>query len=143
MVHTASGGPSVSDIGIGAAPAGGVITNAVTSFPFTQDTYFDAYMQPVADACFAFSMELDFDWEVHDKSKFYAIAPTTGGCFNNYRPALLLDSGTAFILGDNDVRGFTDELGTKFIVSDMSGTLERQKLRKDKIKLSYRRYEAA
>jgi len=148
VVHAAGGGPSVTDIGISAVPffTGGIVTNAQTTFPFTQDTYFDDFMQPMLDACYGFSMEISFDWEVHLKSKAMTngSTPENGATFNTYRPAILLSSSAALSLSEYDTRGFTaTAVGTKWITSDLSGTLERQKLRKDKIKLAYRRYEAA
>jgi hypothetical protein len=146
VVHTASGGPSVSDIGLSAVPffGGGVITNAQTTFPFTQDTYLDRFMQPVADACYGFGMEITFDWEAHSKSQGMGLNPADGATFNTYRPAILLTSTAALSLDEHDTRGFSAiSIGTKWITSDLSGTFERQKLRKDKVKLAYRRYEAA
>jgi len=146
VVHGASGGPSAADLGISATPffGGGIVTNAETTFPFTQDTYMDAFMQPMIDVCYGFGMEITFDWEAHKKDQGMSINPPDGATFNTYRPAILLTSTAALSLSNDDTRGFTAiAIGTKWIVSDLSGTFERQKLRKDKVKLAYRRYEAA
>jgi len=148
VVHAASGGPAVTDLGFDATGmfAGGVITNAQTSFPYTQDTYFDLYMQPMVDACYGFGFEITFDWEAHLKSTGMTngTTPANGTTPSTYRPGLLLNDEAALWLTEHDVRGFTQlAAGTGYIISDLSGAFERQKLRKDKIKLAYRRYAAA
>lgn len=141
VVHTATGGPSVSDLGLAATFAGGIITGLQTAFPFTQDTYMDLYMQPQVDICYGFQFEITFDWEAHVKA-------TSGP--NTWAPSTLLTDDAVACLVLEDTRGFATGTGsapgtlwangTKFIVSDLSGTFERQKLRKDKVKLAFRRY---
>ncbi|TXH15732.1 MAG: hypothetical protein E6R03_06680 [Hyphomicrobiaceae bacterium] len=150
VVHAAAGGPSVADVGLKLnypeAVAGGVITNLQSTFPFTQDTYLDHYMQPIADAVYGFGMEYTFDWEAHkkDKDMTNGTTPANGATFNTYRPGIMLPATVLEIIGVHDRRGFEyGEVSTPImIVSDLSGTLERQKLRKDKVKLAYRQYEA-
>ncbi len=151
LVHAASGGPSISDLGLTlsyvAAVAGGVITNLQTVFPFTQDTYFDPYMQPIADACYGFGMECTFDWEAHKKdlNMTNGTTPADGATFNTYRPSVMLTGTALEILSTYDRRGFEYEALSQpiMIVLDLSGTFERQKLRKDKVKLAFRKYELA
>jgi hypothetical protein len=150
VIHSASGGPSVADVGftisIPAMVAGGVVTNGQTTFPFTQDTYYDAFMQPAADACYGFGMEFSFDWEAHKKNANpnAPVVNPLGTSFNTYQPAVMMEAGVASIIHPYDRRGFEHDADEAigYIVTDLSGTLERQKLRKDKIKLLYRRYEA-
>jgi len=145
VVHAASGGPSVTDLGLAGTFAGGIITNLNTEFPFTQDTYMDIYMQPMIDVCYGFGLEITFDWEAHVRN--------TASSPNTWEPATLLPDEAVACIALHDTRGFATGTGTapgtlwpngtKFIVSDLSGTFERQKLRKDKVKLSYRRYAAS
>lgn len=150
VIHAASGGPSVTDIGFtvtyAAVVAGGVVTNGQTTFPYTQDTYFDNFMQPLADACYGFGMEFSFDWEAHkkDANPYAPGIGIAGNSLNTYYPAVMLDSTAGSIIHPYDRRGFEHDANEAlgYIVSDLSGTFERQKLRKDKIKFAYRRYEA-
>lgn len=142
VVHAASGGPAVSDLGLAGNFAGGVITGLQTAFPFTQDTYMDVYMQPQVDVCYGFGFEMTFDFEVHVKG--------TTDSPSIWAPSALLADDAVACVALHDTRGFATGTGTapgtlwangtKFIVSDLSGTFERQKLRKDKVKLAFRRY---
>ena len=152
VVHAASGGPSVSDLGLAGNFSGGVITNLQTSFPFTQDTYNDLYQQPQVDVLYGFGLEITFDWEVHLKSTGMTdgVTPADGATPSTWRPGIILSDDAVGCIALHDTRGFGTGTGTspgtlwangtKFIVSDLSGTFERQKLRKDKVKLAFRRY---
>jgi hypothetical protein len=147
-IHSATGGPALTDLGIAAQFAGCIITSLKTAFPLTQDTYHDEFMHPKVDVVYGQGMEITFDVEIHLRGQG-AIGATDPGI-----PAMqigsMIDGDTVQILTPNDTRGFGTGTGTapgtlwpngtKFIVTEGPGTFERQKLRKDSVKLVYRRY---
>jgi hypothetical protein len=150
VIHGGSSPPAAADLGIASDVAGCVITDMKTAFPMTQDTYFDQYMQPLADVLFNFGFEISFNAEIHTRNTAAAAddigIPTA--IIGSLADRLLVE-----LLTKSDCRGWHPDpggpsgaswvAGTKFIVKDGAGTFERQKLRKDAITLQFRRYAAS
>jgi hypothetical protein len=148
-IHSATGGPALTDLGLIGTFVGGVITSLKTAFPLTQDTYHDGFMNAMVDVVYGQGMEVTFDMEIHNRG-----ATTTGvepdpGVDPSRQVGSLLDSFAVKVLAENDCRGFkqsggADPMlgwdGASWIITEAPGTFERQKLRKDSVKLLFRQY---
>jgi hypothetical protein len=147
VIHGGTTPPTASDLGIAANVVGCVITDLKTSFPVTHDTYHDQWMQPLTDILHGFGFEMTFNVETHLRD---TIASASDMGIPTVIIGSLVDRLLVSILTKNDCRGWHPDpggpagsswsTGTKFIVGDGSGTLERMKLKKDAITLQFRRF---
>jgi hypothetical protein len=150
VIHGGLTPPTPSDVGIASAVGGVVITDLKTSFPVTTDSYLDPWLQPLTDIEHSFGFEFSFNVETHLRSQG-ATASDMG--IPTVTIGSLVDADLVSILLKNDCRGWhpdpggpagtTWAPGTKFIITDGSGTYERQKLKKEAINLAFRRYQSS
>jgi hypothetical protein len=146
-IHSATGGPALDDLGVFAQFVGCIITNLKTAFPLTQDTYHDEFMIPKVDVVYGQGLEITYDCEVHNRNTTGG-APDTDPNSPTMTVGSILDARAVQVLGTYSHRGFGKNTpdywqdGTQFIVTEAPGTFERQKLRKDSVKLVFRRYSA-
>lgn len=148
VIHSASGGPAAADLGLAGGFLGCVITDLKTNFPLVQDVYRDPYMQPKVDVLHSFEFFVTFNMEVHNRDQ--AVVSGDPRMPKVAIGTLLSEDTVPAFLTIDDARGWATGTGTGtytlwangtyFIVTDGAGTFERQKLRKDSIRLDFRRY---
>lgn len=150
LIRSATGGPSLADLGMAGTFLGGIITDLKTSFPYTADEYMDLYMQVAVDVGYGFQMNIAFEFEVWNRDQ---AAVSGDPRVPKMEMHTLLDGDVMTAITINDSRGFATGTGTapgtlwadgtKWLVTKADGAMTRQKLRKDSVEMKFRRYAAA
>jgi hypothetical protein len=145
VIYGSSAKPTSADLGMFGTLVGGTVTGMTTEFPYTHDVYHDIYMNRIVDIGHDFQFVLNVDFEV--------LLKTASGTFQPALDSVMAESITASAIecvNYTDTRGFCGSSGTpavrewasgsSFLLTEGGGTFERNKPRKDRLKLEYRRY---
>jgi len=145
VIHGSSAKPTAADLGMFGTLVGGTVTGMTTEFPFVHDTYHDIYMNRIVDIGYDFQFVLNVDFEVLQKSASGTFQPALDQMLSEAISPALIEC-----INYTDTRSFAGSSGspaatawasgTSFILTEGGGTFERNKPRKDKLKLEFRRY---
>lgn len=145
VIHGSAAAPTAADLGMFGTLVGGTVTGMTTEFPFTHDVYHDIYMNRIVDIGYDFQFVLNADLEVLQKSASGTFQPALDSMLSETITPSLIEC-----INYTDTRGFAGSSGSpaatawasgiKFILTEGGGTFERNKPRKDRLKLEFRRY---
>lgn len=145
VIHGTSAKPTAADLGMFGTLVGGTVTGMSTEFPFTHDTYHDYLMNRIVDIGYDWQFVLNADFEVLQKAATGTFQPATDSLLSETITPSLIEC-----INYLDTRGFAGSSGspaatawasgTSFLLTEGGGTFERNKPRKDKLKIEHRRF---
>jgi hypothetical protein len=149
-IHGVAGSPTLTDLGLAGNFAGGVIQDLKTSWTNDHQILHDRFMHKAVDILSDLGMDIEFNFEVWARNTGPTGAPPTDPGVPTMQVGTLIDGDVVQILLQYDTRGFGPGTGTspgtlwadgtKFLVMEANGSFERNKPRKDAVKLSFRNY---
>ncbi len=143
VILGSSAKPTTADLGVQGSLTGTVIRGFNTEFPFVQDTYHDHLMNRISDVGYDYQFVVTCEAEILQK----AAAAVDDHLIVTDQMLTLVEPTALVMLASADTRnfdgGFVDWSagGIFFILTEGSGTFERNKPRRDRMKYEFRRYD--